>query len=342
MGRAPCCDKTKVKRGPWSPEEDATLIRYLETHGTGGNWIALPQKAGLRRCGKSCRLRWLNYLRPDIKHGNFTEDEDEIICSLYTQMGSRWSLIASNLPGRTDNDVKNYWNTKLKKKLLAGKVSLKNKISSSSGNKFPESNPQLPDSSSTVPSICYDHHRDDHLHFSVSQPQMISSSPFPILSDMGFGSTVNTTTTTQQSLMSTDPADHFPHPEMAGVSDLIISTQLKNNSSPIFTTSSQEGGSSSVSADSSSLAGNINGGGGAVVEEDQGSILMDFSYGIGANPYNEFINSGGLWFQDQKASHHHDHEAALSYCCYPNLGDSSSYDDIKPPQGLNQSVINQY
>ncbi|GLT85501.1 hypothetical protein SLE2022_036900 [Rubroshorea leprosula] len=122
MGRAPCCDKANVKRGPWSPDEDATLIRYLQTHGTGGNWIALPQKAGLKRCGKSCRLRWLNYLRPDIKHGGFTEEEDDIICSLYGQMGSRWSIIASHLPGRTDNDIKNHWNTKLKKKLLASKA----------------------------------------------------------------------------------------------------------------------------------------------------------------------------------------------------------------------------
>ncbi|KAJ1442756.1 SANT/Myb domain [Sesbania bispinosa] len=128
MGRAPCCDKANVKRGPWSPEEDATLKSYLETHGTGGNWIALPRKAGLRRCGKSCRLRWLNYLRPDIKHGGFTEEEDNIICTLYTQMGSRWSAIASQLPGRTDNDVKNYWNTKLKKKMMAGKVSLKSQL----------------------------------------------------------------------------------------------------------------------------------------------------------------------------------------------------------------------
>lgn len=126
MGRAPCCDKANVKRGPWSPEEDAKLKEYIEKNGSGGNWIALPQKAGLRRCGKSCRLRWLNYLRPNIKHGEFTDDEDRIICTLFSNIGSRWSIIAGQLPGRTDNDIKNYWNTKLKKKLLMGSLILPN------------------------------------------------------------------------------------------------------------------------------------------------------------------------------------------------------------------------
>ncbi|GMH14871.1 hypothetical protein Nepgr_016712 [Nepenthes gracilis] len=119
MGRAPCCDKANVKKGPWSPEEDAKLKAYIEQYGTGNNWIALPQKIGLKRCGKSCRLRWLNYLRPNIKHGGFSEDEEDIICSLYISIGSRWSIIAAQLPGRTDNDIKNYWNTRLKKKLIA-------------------------------------------------------------------------------------------------------------------------------------------------------------------------------------------------------------------------------
>ncbi|KAJ4906986.1 Transcription factor RAX2 [Raphanus sativus] len=108
MGRAPCCDKANVKRGPWSPEEDAKLKDYIEKQGTG-----------LRRCGKSCRLRWLNYLRPNIRHGDFSEEEDYIICSLFASIGSRWSVIAAHLHGRTDNDIKNYWNTKLKKKLIA-------------------------------------------------------------------------------------------------------------------------------------------------------------------------------------------------------------------------------
>ncbi|KAL4576982.1 hypothetical protein LXL04_013083 [Taraxacum kok-saghyz] len=129
MGRAPCCDKDNVKRGPWSPEEDAKLKSFIEKYGTGGNWIALPQKAGLKRCGKSCRLRWLNYLRPNIKHGEFTDDEDKIICSLFASIGSRWSIIAGQLPGRTDNDIKNYWNTKLKKKLLAMLPSFQKKSS---------------------------------------------------------------------------------------------------------------------------------------------------------------------------------------------------------------------
>ncbi|CAL0332301.1 unnamed protein product [Lupinus luteus] len=118
MGRAPCCDKANVKKGPWSPEEDLKLKDYIENYGTGGNWITLPQKADLKRCGKSCRLRWLNYLRPNIKHGEFSDEEDRIICTLYANIGSRWSIIASQLQGRTDNDIKNHWNTKLKKKFM--------------------------------------------------------------------------------------------------------------------------------------------------------------------------------------------------------------------------------
>uniref|UniRef100_A0A0D9VSZ1 Myb-like domain-containing protein n=1 Tax=Leersia perrieri TaxID=77586 RepID=A0A0D9VSZ1_9ORYZ len=125
MGRPPCCDKANVKKGPWTAEEDAKLLAYTSTHGTG-NWTSVPQRAGreinsiscrLKRCGKSCRLRYTNYLRPNLKHENFTQEEEDLIVTLHAMLGSRWSLIANQLPGRTDNDVKNYWNTKLSKKL---------------------------------------------------------------------------------------------------------------------------------------------------------------------------------------------------------------------------------
>ncbi|KAK6924928.1 SANT/Myb domain [Dillenia turbinata] len=116
MVRPPCCDKLNVKKGLWTAEEDAKMLAYVSKHGTG-NWSAVPKKAGLKRCGKSCRLRWTNYLRPDLKHDSFTTQEEELIVKLHGAIGSRWSIIAQQLPGRTDNDVKNYWNTKLRKKL---------------------------------------------------------------------------------------------------------------------------------------------------------------------------------------------------------------------------------
>ncbi|KAI4390044.1 hypothetical protein MLD38_002199 [Melastoma candidum] len=116
MGRIPCCEKDNVKKGQWTPEEDNKLSSYIAQHGTR-NWRLIPKKAGLQRCGKSCRLRWTNYLRPDLKHGEFSEAEEQTIVKLHAVLGNRWSVIAAQLPGRTDNDVKNYWNTKLKKKL---------------------------------------------------------------------------------------------------------------------------------------------------------------------------------------------------------------------------------
>ncbi|XP_062196190.1 transcription factor MYB41-like [Phragmites australis] len=118
MGRSPCCDQDAgVKKGPWTPEEDKLLVDFINNNGYI-SWRNLPKVAGLKRCGKSCRLRWTNYLRPDIKHGNFTDDEEEAIINLHAMLGNKWSSIAKKLPGRTDNEIKNYWNTYLRKKLL--------------------------------------------------------------------------------------------------------------------------------------------------------------------------------------------------------------------------------
>ncbi|KAG1363582.1 Myb-related protein [Cocos nucifera] len=118
MGRSPCCEKAHVNKGAWTKEEDQRLIAYIKAHGEGC-WRSLPKAAGLLRCGKSCRLRWINYLRPDLKRGNFTEEEDELIIKLHGFLGNKWSLIAGQLPGRTDNEIKNYWNTHIKRKLIS-------------------------------------------------------------------------------------------------------------------------------------------------------------------------------------------------------------------------------
>ncbi|KAL6840491.1 hypothetical protein ACP4OV_030301 [Aristida adscensionis] len=107
-----------LKRGPWTPEEDELLARAVAREGEG-RWRTLPRRAGLLRCGKSCRLRWMNYLRPDIKRGPIAADEEDLILRLHRLLGNRWSLIAGRLPGRTDNEIKNYWNSHLSKKLIA-------------------------------------------------------------------------------------------------------------------------------------------------------------------------------------------------------------------------------
>ncbi|XP_062084412.1 transcription factor MYB30-like [Humulus lupulus] len=117
MARRPCCENMGLKKGPWTPEEDRILVSYIQQFGHA-NWRALPKQAGLQRCGKSCRLRWTNYLRPDIKRGNFSKEEEDTIIKLHHNLGNRWSSIAAQLPGRTDNEIKNFWHTHLKKKLI--------------------------------------------------------------------------------------------------------------------------------------------------------------------------------------------------------------------------------
>ncbi|WCJ26823.1 myb domain protein 61 [Euphorbia peplus] len=116
MGRHSCCYKQKLRKGLWSPEEDEKLLNYITKHGHGC-WSSVPKLAGLQRCGKSCRLRWINYLRPDLKRGAFSQQEENLIIELHSVLGNRWSQIAAQLPGRTDNEIKNLWNSCIKKKL---------------------------------------------------------------------------------------------------------------------------------------------------------------------------------------------------------------------------------
>lgn len=108
-----------VRKGPWTMEEDLILINYKAIHGDGV-WNNLARSAGLKRTGKSCRLRWLNYLRPDVRRGNITPEEQLLIMDLHSRWGNRWSKIARQLPGRTDNEIKNYWRTRIQKKVKDG------------------------------------------------------------------------------------------------------------------------------------------------------------------------------------------------------------------------------
>ncbi|TVU18021.1 hypothetical protein EJB05_34088, partial [Eragrostis curvula] len=107
-------DEADLRRGPWTVEEDVLLVNYIAKHGEG-RWNSLARSAGLKRTGKSCRLRWLNYLRPDVRRGNITAAEQLLILELHSRWGNRWSKIAQHLPGRTDNEIKNYWRTRVQK-----------------------------------------------------------------------------------------------------------------------------------------------------------------------------------------------------------------------------------
>ncbi|KAM1937732.1 hypothetical protein FF1_015415 [Malus domestica] len=135
------------KKGLWTVEEDRILTDYIRVHGKG-KWNRVNKVTGLKRSGKSCRLRWMNYLSPSVKRSDFSEEEDDLIIRLHNLIGNRWSLIAGRVPGRTDNQVKNHWNSHLSKKLGVGSKRGKTKTKTYSDSKRAKNNFCIPSSES--------------------------------------------------------------------------------------------------------------------------------------------------------------------------------------------------
>nr|AEV91141.1 R2R3-MYB protein [Triticum aestivum] len=190
MSKRPGGMKKRLKRGLWSPEEDEKLMNHIAKYGNGC-WSSVPKIAGLERCGKSCRLRWINYLRPDLKRGAFSQEEEDLIIHLHSILGNKWSQIAAQLPGRTDNEVKNFWNSFIKKKL---RCSDDGSLSSLSGY----NNNQTADFAGYLDA--------DALHGGVI-PSVSSSSTLNSMAGVSPGGAANTNATTDELCCNNNPSN---------------------------------------------------------------------------------------------------------------------------------------
>ncbi|XVF43652.1 hypothetical protein PTKIN_Ptkin02bG0057800 [Pterospermum kingtungense] len=270
--RKPCCDKQDTNKGAWSKEEDEKLINYIRKHGEGC-WRTLPQAAGLLRCGKSCRLRWINYLRPDLKRGNFAEDEEDLIIKLHALLGNRykiyttpvimrqmkflsrknntrncpstlclvhfyiytngnvfrWSLIAGRLPGRTDNEVKNYWNSHLRKKLINMGIDPANhRLMSHSLLRCRPENPHTSNSSASATSfgskVPADHRSQSDDNDQVSDTaSCLEDEPCSELPDLNLDLSLTVSTISPLSVATLEDEENKPHKQFNISRDLDLS-----------------------------------------------------------------------------------------------------------------------
>ncbi|XP_031502794.1 transcription factor DUO1 isoform X2 [Nymphaea colorata] len=127
-----------MRKGPWLPEEDEILLEYVRQFGAR-DWSSIRSKGLLPRTGKSCRLRWVNKLKPDLKRCKFSPEEERIVIELQAKFGNKWARIATYLPGRTDNDVKNFWSTRQKRLARMLQAPAPGQASSSSSSAAPTS-----------------------------------------------------------------------------------------------------------------------------------------------------------------------------------------------------------
>nr|WQQ41715.1 MYB27 protein [Camellia japonica] len=184
----------EVRKGPWTMEEDLILINYIANHGEGV-WNSLARSAGLKRTGKSCRLRWLNYLRPDVRRGNITPEEQLLIMELHAKWGNRWSKIAKHLPGRTDNEIKNYWRTRIQKHIKQAETF-------SAGAQSSDNNDQISGSA--------DHHHHHHHPLETYSSSLSYPETDHAITSQMFGSTDHHLLLHHQAVESYSPVLSYP------------------------------------------------------------------------------------------------------------------------------------
>ncbi|XP_020600221.1 myb-related protein MYBAS2-like [Phalaenopsis equestris] len=141
-----------IRKGPWLVEEDAVLMDYVAKYGPH-DWSSIRSKGLLFRSGKSCRLRYVNKLKPGLKSGcKFSAEEERVVIDLQARFGNKWARISTHLPGRTDNDVKNFWSIRQKRlaKLLQTsspvRPLIKQRKANGNSDYYPYNVPQYPNS----------------------------------------------------------------------------------------------------------------------------------------------------------------------------------------------------
>nr|QHG11446.1 R2R3-MYB transcription factor 18 [Taxus chinensis] len=179
-----------LKKGPWTSSEDAVLVDYVNKHGEG-NWNALHKYSGLRRCGKSCRLRWANHLRPNLKKSAFIPEEERAILELHAKLGNKWARMAAQLPGRTDNEIKNYWNTRLKRRQRAGLPLYPPDIMLHDANQYTPTQPKVADPPHDHPLLNSKTVTSSSIRFDGLNHIAMTCNPFSGLSEISGGSVLN-------------------------------------------------------------------------------------------------------------------------------------------------------